>query len=183
MESSPEEMQELQESAEHGRSEVRLAPVSLTMAILAVFIAAVTVLSHRAHTEEIILQNRVTDQWAYYQAKNIRRQNHELFLDFLSLAEFKDPKAVEALKKKYQDTIEKYGEQQKEIEAEARKLTAEVELERRRADYLDLGESFLEVGLVITSITLLTRRRVFWGAGMLAALVGIVIAIYGGTLH
>ena len=107
MGTSPDEMQELQESAEHGREEVKLAPVSLTMAILAVFIAAVTVLSHRAHTEEIILQNRVTDQWAYYQAKNMRRQNHELFLDLLNLSEFKNQNAAEALKKKYQDTIEK----------------------------------------------------------------------------
>ena len=33
------------------------------------------------HTEEIILQNKVTDQWSYYQAKNIRRHTDELFAD------------------------------------------------------------------------------------------------------
>ena len=52
MSSSPEEMQELKERAEHGR-ESRLAPVSLTMAILAVFVAAVSVLGHWAHTERL----------------------------------------------------------------------------------------------------------------------------------
>jgi hypothetical protein len=183
MSSPEEEAQELREMAEHGRSEAGLAPVSLTMAILAVFVAAVMVLSHRAHTEEIILQSRVGDQWAYYQAKNIRRQNNELFLDLLGISEFKDQKAAAALKQKYQDTIAKYGEQQLEIKAEAEKLTKEVELERRRADRYDLGESFLEVGLVITSITLLTRKRIFWGAGVFASLIGTAIALTGLMLH
>ena len=50
-----------------------LAPVSLTMAILAVLVATVSLLGHRAHTEEILMQTRATDQWAYYQAKNMRR--------------------------------------------------------------------------------------------------------------
>ena len=39
------------------------------MAVLAVLVATVSLLGHRTHTEEIILQNQVTDQWAYYQAK------------------------------------------------------------------------------------------------------------------
>ncbi len=68
------------------------------MAILAVFVAAVSVLGHRAHTEEIILQNRVTDTWAYYQAKNTQRQTTELFLDLLKISEFKDQKTRSAEK-------------------------------------------------------------------------------------
>src|SRR5258707_10233099 len=46
-------------------------PVSLTISILAVLVAGATLLGHRAHTEELLLQSRGTDQWAYYQAKNI----------------------------------------------------------------------------------------------------------------
>ena len=74
------------------------------MAILAVFVAAVSVLGHRAHTEEIILQNRVTDTWAYYQAKNTQRQTTELFLDLLKISELTHPE-VETLKRKYQDAV------------------------------------------------------------------------------
>jgi len=47
-------------------------PVSLTISILAVLVAGAALLSHRAHTEELLLQSQATDQWAYYQAKNIR---------------------------------------------------------------------------------------------------------------
>jgi hypothetical protein len=140
MGSPTEKAQELQEAAEHGSHEAHLAPVSLTMAILAVLVAFVSVLGHRAHTEEIILQNKVTDQWAYYQAKNIRRSSYELFLDLLKLSEFKDQKTVASLKEKYQGTIEKYAKDQKEIDAEARKLEAEVDLERHKADRYDVGD-------------------------------------------
>jgi hypothetical protein len=183
MSSSPEEMQELREAAEQGMHEARLAPVSLTMAILAVFVAAVSVLGHRTHTEEIILQNRVTDTWAYYQAKNSQRQTNELFLDLMTISEFKDQKAVETLKHKYQDAIGAFATRQDEIKAEARKLEKEMDVERRRADRFDLAESFLEVALVVTSITLLTRRRIFWGAGFVAAAIGLVVAATGLLLH
>jgi hypothetical protein len=181
MTSSPEEMQELQERAEQGH-ESRLAPVSLTMAILAVFVAAVSVLGHRAHTEEIILQNRVTDTWAYYQAKNTQRQTTELFLDLLKVSEFKHAD-TESLKRKYQDAIGGFAGRQDEIKTEARKLEKEMEVERRRADRFDLAESFLEVALVVTSITLLTRKRIFWGAGFVAAAIGLIVAVTGLALH
>jgi hypothetical protein len=182
MSSSPEEMQELQERAERGQ-ESRLAPVSLTMAILAVFVAAVSVLGHRAHTEEIILQNRVTDTWAYYQAKNTQRQTTELFLDWLKISEFKDKKTADALKDKYQEIAHTLGGRQDEIKNEARSLEIEMDIERRRADRFDFAESFLEIALVVTSITLLTRRRIFWGAGFVAAAIGLAVVATALALH
>src|SRR5580704_14538659 len=63
-----EELTELHERAEQGRERPDMAPITLTMAVLAVLVAAVSLMGHRTHTEEIILQNKVTDQWAYYQA-------------------------------------------------------------------------------------------------------------------
>ena len=79
-----EELTELQEHAEHAKHDPSLAPVSLTMAVLAVLVAVVTLLGHRAHTEEVVLQAKSSDQWAYYQAKNIRRHEDELFVDLTS---------------------------------------------------------------------------------------------------
>jgi hypothetical protein len=171
-----EEAHELHERAEQGHHDPALAPVSLTMAILAVLVAAVSLLGHRAHTEELLRQSKATDQWAYYQAKNIRRHTYQLFLDILSIREVKNSQRSEAVKGKYQHELERYQEEQKEIEAGARKLEKETDLQRRKADRFDLGEVFLEVALVITSITLLTRRRLYWRLGMLLGLVGLVVA-------
>src|ERR1700734_2204150 len=76
-----EELNELQEHAEHAKHNPALAPVSLTMAVLAVMVAVVTLVGHRAHTEEVVLQAKASDQWAFYQAKNIRQHEDELFAD------------------------------------------------------------------------------------------------------
>ena len=172
-----DELQELQEHAEHAAHDRSMAPVSLTMAVLAVLVAVASLLGHRAHTEEVILQNKSTDQWAYYQAKNIRRHTDELFADFASVMSTGDPKRLAELRQKYQAEANSYRDQQNEIESEAKQMDQETNHERRRADRYDLSEVFLEVGLVVTSITLLSGRRIFWKAGVVLGIVGVVVAV------
>ena len=76
---SSDELNELQEHAERTKHDPSLAPVSITMAILAVLVAIVSLLGHRAATEAVLNQSRASDQWAYYQAKNIRGHEDRLF--------------------------------------------------------------------------------------------------------
>ncbi len=58
---SSEELHELQEHAKHDST---LAPVFLTMAILAVLVAIVSLLGHRAAAEAVLNQAKASDQWA-----------------------------------------------------------------------------------------------------------------------
>jgi hypothetical protein len=171
-----EELNELQENAEHAKHDPSLAPISVTMAVLAVLVAVVTLLGHRAHTEEVVLQAKSSDQWAFYQAKNIRRHTDELFVDLTSVEAATDAALLGKLREKYSGEAARYKEEQKGIEEKANEMEAEVGHERNRADRFDLAEVFLEVGLVITSITLLSGRRIFWYLGMLLGVVGIVVA-------
>jgi hypothetical protein len=87
-----------------------------------------------------------------------------------------DAQKAAQLHEKYQAEADKYRDQQKDIDAEARKLEQETQHERRRADRFDLGEVFLEIGLVVTSITLLSGRRAFWYSGMVMGAIGLVVA-------
>ena len=176
---SSDELQELQEHAEHGRHNPSSAPVSLTMAILAVLVATISLLGHRAHTEEVVLQNQVSDQWAYYQAKNIRRHTDELFADLTSVVVSKDAAETAKLHDKYLAEAERYRKEQGEVEAKAKELQEENSHERRRADRYDLSEVFLEIGLVVTSVTLLSGRKIFWHVGIGFALVGAGTAVLG----
>jgi hypothetical protein len=171
-----EELNELQETAEHAKHDPSLAPISLTMAVLAVLVAVATLLGHRAHTEEVVLQAKSSDQWSFYQAKNIRRHTDELFVDLTSVEATTDSALLAKLREKYSGEAARYKEEQKGIEEKANEMEAEVGHERNRADRFDLAEVFLEVGLVITSITLLSGRRIFWYLGMLLGVVGIVVA-------
>lgn len=179
----PEELTELQEHAEHAKENPELAPVSLTMAIVAVLVAVATLLGHRAHTEEVVLQALASDRWAYYQSQNIRRHVDELFLDLSSVQTTTNAAALAKLRDKYSQEATRYRDNRDETEAEARKLEAEVATERNRADRFDLSEVFLEIGLVITSITLLTGRKVYWTMGAGFAAVGGVLACTAWLIH
>jgi hypothetical protein len=178
-----EELNELQEHAEHAKHNPSLAPVSLTMAVLAVMVAVVTLLGHRAHTEEVVLQAKSSDQWSYYQAKNIREHEDELFADLSAVVASKDAEAMDKFREKSAQEGERYKKEKGEIQDKARELENEVGMERNRADRYDLAEVFLEIGLVITSITLLSGRRIFWHLGIVLAVVGIVVAASGALIH
>src|SRR5205085_1168053 len=62
---------ELKESAEHALQKGE-KEIGLTMAVVAVLLAVATLMSHRAHTEEVLLQGKASDKWNFYQAKHIR---------------------------------------------------------------------------------------------------------------
>jgi hypothetical protein len=154
-------------------------PVSLTISILAVLVAGATLLGHRAHTEELLLQSRATDQWSYYQAKNIRFHEVQGIADLLGALAPADKQKTEALREKYLKEMERYEADKEDISEKAKEYETERDSISRRADRFDGGEALLEVGLVICSITLLTRRRLFWLTGVLIGAVGVATALTG----
>jgi hypothetical protein len=178
-----DELQELREQAEKAREDRSLAAVSLTMAVLAVFVAVVSLLGHRAHTEEVVLQAKSSDQWAFYQAKNIRQHEDELFGDLSAAVASNDAAAMAKFREKAGQEADRYKHDKEEIQTEARKLELEVATERNRADLFDLAEVFLEIGLVVTSITLLSGRRIFWHVGIVLSVVGVAVAVMGAMAH
>jgi uncharacterized protein DUF4337 len=176
---SSETMQELHERAEHTRHNPNTAPVTLTMALLAVVVATASLLGHRAHTEEVVLQDKITDGWAHYQAKNIRRNTDQMFVDLASFVPSSDSQQTATLRKKYEEETKRYSKEQKEIEAETRKLEGETAREKRQANFYDLGEVLVEIALVVTSITLLSHRQIFWYGGMIVGAVGLAVTVAG----
>jgi hypothetical protein len=171
------EAQELQEHAEHGSHESALRPVAFTMSLLAVLVAVTTVLGHRTHTEAVLNQNKATDQWNFYQAKKIRANDTALAADLLSVVNLSDKAAAGKIAKGYADHQEKWTEDLKQEQEKAEALETKVEQAEARADRFDLAEALLEIGLVITSVTLLTRRRAYWYLGMIFSLGGIASAM------
>jgi hypothetical protein len=171
------ESQELQENAEHGAHESAMRPVAFTMSVVAVLVAVTTVLGHRTHTEAVLDQNKATDQWNFYQAKKIRSYNTDLTSDLLSVVTISDKKAAQRIAKSYADHQAKWTGDLKEEQEKAESLETKVEQAEARADRFDLAEALLEIGLVITSVTLLTRTRIYWFLGIGFALAGVASAI------
>ncbi|HXN50445.1 MAG TPA: DUF4337 domain-containing protein [Candidatus Acidoferrum sp.] len=182
-------MTEIQEGIElpeppEGHQEYRYTlPVSLTISFLAVLVAGSALLGHRAHTEELLRQSQASDQWAYYQAKNIRLHEMQVVVDVLGALAPQERQATAGLREKYAKQIETYETDKDDIGEKAKEFEKERDLLGRRANRFDGGEALLEVGLVICSITLLTKRRLFWLAGASVGVLGVLLALTGLFLH
>jgi hypothetical protein len=173
------EANELQEQHEHAAGEPSLHPVSFTISVLAVVVAIVTVLGHRSHTEAVLFQARATDEWNLYQAHKIRQYDTQLISDMLTTLPIRDQASADKITDGYKAHLQKWNQDLADTEAAAREQEEEVHKAEHRADRFDLGEALLEIGLVITSITLLTRQRGYWYMGMVFGLAGIVATALG----
>lgn len=168
----------------HGGEENPLVlPVSLTMSILAVVLAFVTLMAHRSSTHELLLQAEASDQWNYFQAKNIRLHEMEAYVDTFATLTAKDSEKAAQMVEKYEKQVKKYEKEKDEISDKAKELEGERDVFKDHANRFEGGEVLLEIGLVICSITLLTNKKGFWYAGILAALAGVAVAITGFIIH
>ena len=167
---------------EHEESPL-LIPVSVTISTLAVLVAGVTLMSHRAHTEELLRQSQAADRWAHYQAKADRQHTTEKAVDVVRIVAPLNKEIGEEIQKKNEVELEHYKEDKGDITKEAKELGDERDLAGRKADRFDGGEALLEVGLVICSLTLLTKKRLFWFGGMAIAAAGLAFALTGFLLH
>ena len=85
-------MAELEIHHEHGEEHDPLGKaIGIMASVLAVLLAIVTIMSHRAHTEGVLLKTDANDKWSYYQANRIKYHNLELGTDLLNALPGKTP--------------------------------------------------------------------------------------------
>lgn len=183
---NPEELTEVTEKANKRGEKI----VGLTTAIWAVLLALVTLLGHRAHTEEIVLQGDRNTQWVNYDTKTVRAVEYETGSTLAALASNGKEKA-EALAEK--GKAEREGEPEKngkparlgadKIREKAQELDAEFKLTQRRADYYDASELFLEISIVLCAIALLAEARIYWRLSFITTAIGFGVAAWGWFLH
>src|SRR5437879_10944955 len=115
--------EELHEHAEHARAPFEKR-VAATMAMIAAALAVVSVLGHIATTEELLNQQRASDQWSFYQGKTIRRYESEIARDVLG--------AMNSAKAgQYADNLERYKKESEQIQEQAREFEKDSHLKGR----------------------------------------------------
>ncbi len=178
----PTEIDEFRKQVEEG-GESGLSYVSLAISILAVLVAMVTVLGHRTHTRAVLEQAKASDQWNEYQAKKIRQNEYGVATDILTLETGTPSPAVAKKLEEYKAHSEKWTDELKEEQAKALEFEAGVEKAERAANRYDLGEALLEIAVVLSSITLLTRQKAFFLCGLVLGIAGAVFAASALLLH
>jgi len=153
--------------------------IGLTMAIFAATLALVTMMGHSLHTEEVVLQTKVADGWAFFQAKNSRSQ---MYAADAKLAELQGAAGVEVAK----GWVDKAAQERKdadEIRHSTEELDRETKVIAQRASRFDEAEVFLEIAIVLCSIALLTGSRGFWLISFGGAAIAIGLAALGMTVR
>jgi hypothetical protein len=164
-----EALDEVQENSHHASSSFDKR-VAVSMAVIAAALAIVSVLGHIESTEELLNQQRASDQWAFYQAKSIRRYQSEVARDVL--AGLGKSEAA----RQYAGNMERYQKESEEIQVKAKELQSESDLAGRKALRLHFGEVFLEIAIVFASLAILTKRTLLWMTAIGSALIGVATA-------
>ena len=152
--------------------------VGVIVGIIGIVLAAITISSHRAHTAAVINRTEANDQWSFYQSKKIREHAAENTAIVLSLLSSDRTKVEDAIAK-LNATRDRYESDTKKIEEDAHHAEKSTEHAELQALRFDLGEGLLELGLVLSSLYFMAKKRVFPYAGVTAAVVGAVIGISG----
>lgn len=177
--------EELKEGMEHANKSGEKR-IGLTMAVVAVLLAVATLLGHRAHTEEVVLQGERNTQWVNFDTKRMQRVVHE---DFAALSAALPGAQEKVAEFKEKAKIERDGEPAKDgaaakegtdkIREHAMELDAEMKLVQQRANFYDGSELFLEISIVLCSIALLAEMKTIWHLSFISTIAGIAIALYG----
>src|SRR5215510_13486091 len=165
------------QNSEHGPDPMG-HKVGALAAVLAALLALVTISSHRTHTESIVLRTEANDQWQYYQSRRIKFHNLELGEDLIAALGTKSDEAAKILQK-YQAEKERYKHEGEKIQDEAKEKEQGARHAERQALRYDFGEGLLEIGLILTSLYFLSRKRFFPVMGLLAGIAGLVVAVTG----
>ncbi len=167
--------------------------VAMTIAVIAAALAGVSVLGHRAHNDVLRIQSEsavkevtASNGYAWYQATRLRQQNLEISKQMLGMqpapaSEAERTKRAEAIKNwdsKIADYKAKLAERlasADQSKKEAARLAHEAHFVHRQADRLDIGHLAVELGLVLGSIAVLTKRKSFWISGIATCLIGLAV--------
>jgi hypothetical protein len=173
-------MPEIEVKPEHA-ADPETRRVGILVGVVGIFLSVVTIASHRAHTEAVIHRTESNDAWAYYQAKKNREYTSEVALTLLHTLG-SDPSKLEMPTQKLEAARAKYMADAEKIQDDAKAKDDETKVEERRALRFDIGEGFLELGLVLCSLYFLARKSFFPIFGVLAGVAGTMMGIWGFLL-
>lgn len=152
--------------------------VGVAVGIIGIVLAAVTISSHREHTAAVIHRTEANDKWSFYQAKKIRQEMLEVGVTTMQTLSPQSTN-IEPATTKMKEGITRYGREAEGIQKEAKEKEEETEHAEYRALRFDLGEGFLELGLVLCSLYFLSKKQFFPVLGGVAAVAGTLFSVLG----
>ena len=168
--------EEIQEGAEE-RKEKWILFVALSTALMAVLAAVAGLLAGHHANEALIERVKASDQWNFYQSKNLKQEiaiNTDKILHLLA-AEKGGVVAVED----NSAAIARYDKEKEAIKKTAEEAEHESEAHLGKHVPLATAVTAFQIAIAVSAIAILTRRKKLWFGGLLLTIVGIVFLILG----
>jgi hypothetical protein len=178
-----------------GEKDERNRWVGVYIGILAVLLAICNVGGGNATKDATQTNIAASDAWAFFQAKNIRRNATTLAANELELLLAAQPGMPDEAKKKFEDKIRDYrAEAQRlttdpakkegldELFARAKALEVDRDVALRKDPYFDWSQALLQIAIVLASVHLIIGN--LWLLGLSAGLggLGLLLMLNGFTL-
>jgi hypothetical protein len=169
--------------------------IGVYVGILATLLAICGVGGGNASKDATRANIEVTNMWAFFQAKNVRRTVFSLAGDELELMLAANgtmtPEARSAVQdkiKSYRDTVAAFSSDKQrnegldELFQRAKALEAERDIALRKDPYFDLSAALLQIAIVLASVALIAGTDALLMASFALAGVGTFLMINGFTL-
>jgi hypothetical protein len=168
---------DLHEQAEHAHSKGNKG-IGLTIALIAVFSAFVSMLVTENNTNKVIVETKIADWWAYSHSKASNAQLYEVNAE---LAELNSGGAAVA------EQLRRQRDEKQKESLDARLMAQKLEHESaaltREGKYYSVAELFLQFSVVLCSVALLTEISVFWKSSFVSMSAGLLLAAVGMILR
>jgi hypothetical protein len=178
--------------------------IGLTTAIGAVLLAAATVLGNRTHEAEGKLQTEITDLMSAYNSKHslthtfsadtqqaeLNGKIAEMLAANLAGKATQQPALVQQIRNAAAQQAQQFraaGEQEDREADEIQKKEEQLEKQEgsveRSGNIYNLAELFLQVSIVLCSISLLAESRIWWQISFVSSALGVALMVYGMVLR
>lgn len=164
--------------------------VALFTSIYAVILAICALGGNNSMKEMLLAQQEASNQWAYYQAKNIREYQYRIEKDHLESVLIERGDTMKpAVLKHYQDKMAKVSAEttrlkkdKEEITVKAREQEHERDINRDKDPYFDFGEALLQIAIVLSSVAIIARSSQVFYFSIGAAVFGSLLTLNGFLL-
>jgi hypothetical protein len=151
-----------------------LKGIALTTALLAVFAAITTLYLGKYSSRAILQQGLESNQWAYFQAKSIKQHTYEIQKQKLELERLCQPMLPKEAQAKYEEllasyekNIKRYDKEKEEIKKLAEGHSKQKEDAQQRGGNFGYSLIFLQIGIMLSSVSALTRQKYLWYIGLI----------------
>jgi hypothetical protein len=168
------------------KKEAWLNYLALTTVVFAVCATLATFKGGGYSTQSIMSQSKASDNWAFFQAKNIKEDLYKLQSEKLEMDKIgKDQKTVDLYQNKindYKAKIDKYEKEKIKIKSEAEVLENTRDQAQLHSKNFGISVIFLQITILLSTIAGLLKKKYVWYIGISSGLAGIAYFINGFLL-